>query len=606
MPEHGHLNDVLVILLAAVLCVALFQRLRITPVLGYLTAGILIGPYAAGLIHDPAGTELLAEFGVIFLLFTIGLDLPLRRLIEMRHLIFGLGLAQVGLTSIAIAGVAMAVGLSAETALILGGALALSSTATVLQLLIERRELADRHGRLSVAVLLFQDLAVVPLLALLPILAGGSTDIASALGLAAVKAAIAIAAILLIGRLFLRPVYRVIAETRNPEIFAATNLLIVLATGYATAEAGMSMALGAFLAGLLLADTEYRHQIEADIQPFRGLFLGLFFITVGMSIDLGRIIDNLFPLLGMAVALLAGKAAILYALLRAFRQGHRMAARVALLLAQGGEFAFVILGLALSLDVVSEPVGQALLAVVAISMATTPVFAWAGRRWFAERDKPAGTAEQLEEATGDLDHHVLVAGFGRVGWTVCKLLERNDVPYVALDFDMERVRRGRNENMPVYFGDASRLEVLRAAGLERARAAVITLDQPGLAERAVGALRGHDAAFTIVSRARDGQHRKRLELAGASAVVSEAVEASLQLGATVLRLSGSDDKRVEESLHAFRRNDYALLDELLEEREQANGGSGKSTETGSWFARHIAPRRRRRSERGAGGADRDG
>ncbi|MDZ7711679.1 MAG: monovalent cation:proton antiporter-2 (CPA2) family protein [Rhodovibrio sp.] len=335
MPEHGHLNDVLVILLAAILCVALFQRLRITPVLGYLTAGIVIGPYAAGLIHDPEGTELLAEFGVIFLLFTIGLDLPLRRLIEMRHLIFGLGLAQVGLTSVAIAGVAMASGLSVETALILGGALALSSTATVLQLLIERRELADRHGRLSVAVLLFQDLAVVPLLALLPILAGGSTNIVGALGLAAVKAAIAIGLILLIGRLFLRPVYRVIAETRNPEIFAATNLLIVLATGYATAQAGMSMALGAFLAGLLLADTEYRHQIEADIQPFRGLFLGLFFITVGMSIDLGRIIDNLFPLLAMAVALLAGKAAILYALLRAFKQGHRMAARVALIAGAG-------------------------------------------------------------------------------------------------------------------------------------------------------------------------------------------------------------------------------------------------------------------------------
>jgi CPA2 family monovalent cation:H+ antiporter-2 len=599
MPEHGHLNDVLVILLAAICCVALFQRLRITPVLGYLVAGIAIGPHAAGLIHDPEGTELLAEFGVIFLLFTIGLDLPLRRLVEMRHLIFGLGLAQVALTSIAIAVVAYAAGVPAEAALILGGALALSSTATVLQLLIERRELADRHGRLSVAVLLFQDLAVVPLLALLPILAGGSTNIVGALGLAAVKAAAAIALILLLGRLLLRPIYRVIAETRNPEIFAATNLLIVLATGYATAQAGMSMALGAFLAGLLLADTEYRHQIEADIQPFRGLFLGLFFITVGMSIDLGRIWGNLLPLVGLTVALLAGKAAILYALLRAFRQGHRMAARVALLLAQGGEFAFVVLGLALSLDVVTEGVGQALLAVVALSMATTPVFAWAGRRYFGESDRRESTAEQLEAATGDLDHHVLVAGFGRVGWTVCKLLERNDVPYVALDFDMERVRRGRNETMPVYFGDASRLEVLRAAGLERARAAVITLDQPGLAERAVGALRGHDAHFTIVSRARDGQHRKRLELAGASAVVSEAVEASLQLGATVLRLSGTPESEVEESLTAFRRDDYALLDQLLEQRQQKNGEPQRD-DPGSWFARHVpALRRNRRSARSA-------
>jgi len=319
-----------------------------------------------------------------------------------------------------------------------------------------------------------------------------------------------------------------------------------------------------------------------------------------MSIDLGRIIDNLFPLLGMAAALLAGKAAILYGLLRAFRQGHRMAARVALLLAQGGEFAFVILGLALQLDVVTEPVGQALLAVVAISMATTPVFAWAGQRWFGERSQPAGTAEQLAEATGELEQHVLVAGFGRVGWTVCKVLDRNEVPYVALDFDMERVRRGRNENMPVYFGDASRLEVLRAAGLERARAAVITLDQPGLAERAVGALRGYDSRFTIVSRARDGQHRKRLEHAGATAVVSEAVEASLQLGATVLQLSGTDEARLDESLHAFRKDDYALLDELLEQREQANDGdANKKPEPGGWLARAVTPRRRRRSGRGA-------
>ena len=354
MPDHGPLNDVLIVLAAAIGCVALFQRLKITPVLGYLTAGIAIGPHALGLIHDPEGTELLAEFGVIFLLFTIGLDLPLHRLVAMRRFIFGLGLAQVALTSLAIGAIAYAAGLGGGAALVLGGALALSSTATVLQLLVERREVADRHGRLAVAVLLFQDLAVVPLLALLPILAGGSRNILEALGLAGLKAAIAIAVIVVAGRLLLRPIYRVIAETRNPEIFAATNLFLVLFTGWATAQAGMSMALGAFLAGLLLADTEYRHQIEADIQPFRGLFLGLFFITVGMGIDLGRIAGNAPLVFGLALGLLALKAGILFGLLRAFGQNNRMSARVALLLAQGGEFAFVILGLAMQLDVVRD------------------------------------------------------------------------------------------------------------------------------------------------------------------------------------------------------------------------------------------------------------
>jgi CPA2 family monovalent cation:H+ antiporter-2 len=597
MPDHGPINDVLVILAAAIVCVAVFQRLKVTPVLGYLVAGIAIGPYAAGLIHDTEGTELLAEFGVIFLLFTIGLDLPLQRLIALRHYIFGLGLLQVAITSAVIGGIAYGVGLSAPEALVLGGALALSSTATVLQLLVERREVAERHGRLSVAVLLFQDLAVVPLLALLPILAGGSTNIVAALGLAGVKALAAVGIILVVGRLVLRPIYRVIAETRNAEIFAATNLLLVLFTGWATAQAGMSMALGAFLAGLLLADTEYRHQIEADIQPFRGLFLGLFFITVGMHIDLGRIVQDWALILGLALALLGGKAAILFALVRVFGQDNRMSMRVALLLAQGGEFAFVILGLGMQLGVVGGSVGQTLLAVVALSMASTPLFAWAGARFFAAKVEPETSEDALAQATGELENHILVAGFGRVGWTICKVLERNGVPFVALDVDMERVKRGRADGLPVYFGDASRIEVLRAAGLERAQAAVITLDQPGLAERAVAVLRGHASRFPIVARARDGEHRRRLENAGASAVVSEAVEASLQLGAEVLRLSGtSSAEELDEMLEHFRRDDYALLDSLDEvvPEEGPRGGPG----LGKRLARRMRPGRRRGGEAG--------
>ena len=594
MPEAGYLVDILVVLAAAVVCVPLLQRLRVSPVLGYLVAGVVIGPHALGIIRETEATHILAEFGVLFLLFAIGLDLPLRRLIAMRRYIFGLGLAQVVATALVIALVIYAAGFDAQVALVMGGALALSSTATVLQLLVERREVADRHGRVSVAVLLFQDLAVVPMLALLPILAQGGTDMGAALALAGLKAAAAIAVILLVGRLLLRPAYRLVAEARTPEIFVATTLLLVLFTGWATAQVGMSMALGAFLAGLLLADSEYRHQVEADIQPFRGLFLGLFFITVGMGVDLGRIAADAGLVFGAAAALLAGKAALLFVLCRAFRLNTLLSTRVALLLSQGGEFAFVIGGLAMQLGVIEADIGQTAMVVVALSMATTPLAAALGHRLAARRTAGAPEALETTEGMRELSGHVIVAGFGRVGWTVCKLLERHQIPYVALDVDMDRVRRGRDDNMPVYFGDASRLDVLRAAGLEHARAAVVTLDQPGLAERAVAAVRSHAPGFTIVSRARDGAHRKRLEEAGASAVVSEAVEASLQLGAKVLRLTGQPDDTVESSLDEFRREDYALLDHLLAESKAAPSAQDPMTGP-SMFARYT--RRGRRSDR---------
>lgn len=588
MPHTGHLDSVLVILLAALISVPLMQRIRVSPVLGYLLAGVLIGPHGLALVQESANTELLAEFGVIFLLFSIGLELPFRRLRAMRRYILGLGLTQVVLTGLVIGAVAFFVlGRKPETALVVGGALALSSTATVLQILVERREVAEQHGRMSIGVLLFQDLAVVPLLAILPILAGGGTNIGGALALAGVKAVAAVAIILVIGRLLIRPIYRLMAGTRNAEIFAATNLFLVLFTGWATAQAGMSMALGAFLAGLLLADSEFRHQVEADIQPFRGLFLGLFFMTVGMGLDLERVAGAAGPVLGLTVALLAVKATILFAILRTLRYPARVSGRVALLLAQGGEFAFVILGLAMQLGVIPDEVVQTLLPAVAISMATTPLFAALGKRLQDRGAVPETPDSDLAKAGDHLSDHVVVVGFGRVGWTVCKVLARSNIPYVALDADPARVERGRAEGMPVYFGDASRLEVLRAAGLDQARAAVITLDQPGLAEAATAAVRRHDPKLPVISRARDGDHRKRLEDHGASAVVSEAVEASLQLGAQILRLSGTAGEQIEQILDAFRHDDYALLDDLLAER--AASASPRPDSLG-WLPRRLRRR----------------
>ena len=602
MPQTAHLDGILIVLLAALIAVPLVQRFRFTPVIGYLLAGVVIGPHVLGLIKEVHQVEILAEFGVLFLLFTIGLDLPLRRLRAMQRYILGLGMGQVLVTSAVIGAAAYALGLPPAAALIMGGALALSSTATVLQLLVERREVTNHHGRIAIAILLFQDLAVVPLLALLPILGGGAENIAGALGLAAGKAVLAIALILVVGRVLLRPVYRVMAGTRTPEIFAAMNLFLVLATGWATGQAGMSMALGAFLAGLLLADSEYRHQVEADIQPFRGLFLGLFFMTVGMGIDLGRVVDEAGVVLALVGALLVAKAALLFVIMRIEGHTTRRSGHVALLLSQSGEFAFVILGLAMQLDVVSGGVGQTVLPAVAISMALTPLLASLGRRFDNDQASAVTTPLSLEGEHMELSDHVLVAGFGRVGWTVCQVLARNNVPYIAMDVNPALVQQGRDADMPVYYGDASQTSVLKAAGLDRARAVVITLDQPGVAEQAVSAIRAHDPKVPIVSRARDGRHRKALEKSGATSVVSEAVEASLQLGARVLRLAGTQGEQIETSLEEFRCDDYALLDNLLADGQSGGEGAepAKTVPAGanSWLARRVFPRRNSRRTSG--------
>ncbi len=553
------LDDALIILSAAIVFVPLFQYLKISPVLGYLAAGLAIGPQGLGLIPEPEEARLLAEFGVVFLLFAIGLELPWARLMAMRRYILGLGLAQVALTSLVIGAVALAVRQNAVTALVLGGALALSSTAAVLQHLVERGEVTAHHGRAAIGVLLFQDLAVVPLLVLLPLLAGAIDGLAQVLGFAALKAAAVLAAIAAVGRFVIRPVYRLIAGTRNPELFAAMSIFVALGTGWATEHAGMSMALGAFLAGLMLADSEYRHQIEADIQPFRGLFLGLFFMAVGMVVDLGRLAANPGIVLGLAAALLVGKAAILTALGLLLRLELALSVRVGLLLAQCGEFAFVIAGVAVFQGVLDRELAQIVILVVAVTMATTPLLALLGRRsshWLERRNAPG---VRHAEAGERLDGHVVIAGFGRVGRTVAELLTAQGVPYVALDLDPARVAEGRAAGLPVYYGDASRAEVISAVGGGRAQAVAVTLDKPGPAERAVKALRLGNPHVPVVVRGRDLADLSRLEEAGATAVVPEALEGSLRLGETVLRLTGAPDEAVRETLDRFRDDDYARL-----------------------------------------------
>jgi len=556
--------DVLIFLVAAIVVVPAFRRLRTSPILGYLAAGILVGPYGLAVISDTKSAHTLAEFGVVFLLFMIGLELSVERLRSLGRYVFGLGALQVTVTGCLIGGVAWVLGATGEAAIIIGGGLALSSTAFVLQLLIERGERAASFGNISFAVLLFQDLAVVPLLMLVTLLGGGEGSFLAAMGFAIVKATVALVLVIGIGRLILRPVYRIIAGTRSSELFVATTLLVVLGIGWLMSLVGISMIWGAFLAGFLLSETEYRHQVEADIRPFRGILLGLFFMTVGMSIDIALIQSELAQITLIVIGLMAGKSIVTAALCRGFGLPVGDSVRVGLLLSQGGEFGFILFLTAGALGLLTTETTQILLASVTLTMVATPVMAYAGGQFssfWARREKVSVAG--AGKIGDDLHDHVLIAGFGRVGQTVAKVLSAGDISYVALDLDAARIAACRAKGMPVFFGDASQIEILNAAGASRAKGAVITIDQPATADRIVAALHEFLPDLPIVARARDLPHSHRLETEGATQAVPETLEASLQLGAIAMTSMGASSDEVMGIIQELREDDYANLGDAV-------------------------------------------
>ncbi|KAL5565605.1 hypothetical protein UlMin_028769 [Ulmus minor] len=572
--EEASLFDMLWLLLASVIFVPIFQKIPGgSPVLGYLTAGILIGPYGLSIIRNVHATKAIAEFGVVFLLFNIGLELSVERLSSMKKYVFGLGSAQVMVTAVVVGLIAHYVcGLPCSSAIVIGNGLALSSTAVVLQVLQERGESTSRHGRATFSVLLFQDLAVVVLLILIPLISPNSSKggvgfqaIAEALGLAAVKAAVAITAIIAGGRLLLRPIYRQIAENQNAEIFSANTLLVILGTSLLTARAGLSMALGAFLAGLLLAETEFSLQVESDIAPYRGLLLGLFFMTVGMSIDPKLLVSN-FPVIAGTLGLLIGGKTILIALVgKLFGISIISAIRVGLLLAPGGEFAFVAFGDAVAQGIMSPQLSSLMFLVVGISMALTPWLA-AGGQLIASRCELHDVRSLLpaESETDDLQDHIIICGFGRVGQIIAQLLSERLIPFVALDVSSDRVAIGRALDLPVYFGDAGSREVLHKIGAERACAAAITLDSPGANYRTVWALSKYFPNVKTFVRAHDVDHGLNLEKAGATAVVPETLEPSLQLAAAVLAQAKLPTSEIASTINEFRSRHLAELTELCQ------------------------------------------
>ncbi len=558
--------ELLILLAAAVIVVGLFRRVNLPPILGYLFAGVLVGPHGAGVIEDTEDTRFLAEFGVVFLMFTIGLEFSLRQLVAMRREVLGVGGAQVALTALIAAVGAAAWGVRPAAALVIGGALAMSSTAIVMKQLTEQLELNTRHGRLALGILLFQDLAVIPFLIVIPTLAGGGGHmVALPLVWALVKGAGAFLLIVVISRRLLRPVFRAVAAARSTELFMLTVLLFTLSAAGFTYWSGLSLALGAFLGGMMMGETEFRHQVEADIRPFRDVLLGLFFITVGMQLDVRGLPGILHWVLLLALALVGVKTLLILVLGRLFGAEAGVALRTGMVLAQGGEFGFALLSLAMGMGLLQNQAGQLVLAAMLFSMAASPlIIRYNGdfaKRVFS-RSYVASLAQlQNQVAVGahTLDQHVIICGYGRIGQNIAHFLDEEGFDYIALDLDPAVVREALQAGERVTYGDSTRRSNLRAAGLERARALVVSYDDPAATLKILMHTREIRPDMPVLVRTRDDANLERFQDAGATEVVPETLEASLMLVSHLLLLLNVPVSRVVRHVREVRSDRYRML-----------------------------------------------
>jgi len=562
--NHSLLFNAFVYLLAAVLAVPLSKRMGFGAVLGYLLAGVAIGPWGLGLIREAEDILHFAEFGVVLLLFAIGLELNPARLWAMRKPILGLGAAQVMVTAAILAGIGMAFGLNSSVAVVAAMGLSLSSTAMALQLLNERNLLPTPAGHSGFSVLLFQDIAVIPMLAVIPLLGVSTADEASS-GfdwLALLQAIGVIVLIIVGGRYALRPVLRLVAATELREVFTAFSLLLVIATALLMQAAGMSMALGAFLAGVLLAESEYRHALESDIEPFKGLLLGLFFIAVGMSIDFGILLRDPILIAALALGLVSMKAIILYTLGRIYGLPARQLPLFALVLSQGGEFAFVLFGVAQTFGVFPAPITDTLIVTVALSMLTTPLLMVINDRLIAPRldHTLAPPMDEME----DQGHPVIIAGFGRFGQIVGRLLHANGIDATVLEHDPDHIETLRRFRFKVFYGDACRLDLLRAAGADSAKVFVIAIDEREGMLRLAELVRENFPHLQIISRAWDLAHVFELLEEGVCAFERETFEGALKLGEETLKQLGFTAWRAKQATHRFRAHDEETLREIYQ------------------------------------------
>ncbi len=561
------LAQVLILLIASVLVVSLARRVELPPILGYLTVGMVCGPLALGLLPDTAATHTLADIGVVFLLFTLGLDFRWARLVAMRREVFGLGALQV-LATAALGGLLLhQAGAAWLPAVVAGGALAMSSTAIVLHQLTEQSELNRTHGRLSFAVLLFQDLAFVPLLAAATALTSGqqqrsTTEIVELL----LSGILALVIVLAVGRWLLRPLFYQIAHSRLRELFTLTVLLVVLSSAWITQQVGLSMALGAFLSGMMLAETEYRHQIDSTVRPFRELLLGLFFISVGMLLDFRLMLGRFWLVSAVLLILLVGKVLVSALITRLFVPNHFRAVRTGLVLAGGGEFGVALLTLLLGRGgVLPDEIAQPLLVAVVLSMIVSPLLIRYNRRIarlvLGERGPPAALLNSDARFTSELAarEHVILCGFGRVGQNIARVLESQGFEFIAVDLDPARIRVARAAGEPVVFGDCSDEELLHNVGLQNASAVIVTFANPLVSVGIVRAIRRLRADVPVLVRTQDDVGLTELRQAGATEVVPETFEASLMLVSQVLMLLNVPVSRVVRTIGDIRNGRYATL-----------------------------------------------
>ena len=562
------LQPILILLAIAVIAVVIFRLLRLPPMLGYLVAGVIIGPHALGWIQESEETRHLAEFGVVFLMFSIGLEFSLTKLVTMKRIVIGFGTSQVVICIMLVMGVTWFLGMDWRVGLALGGALAMSSTAIVIKMLSERLELNTPHGRHVIGVLLFQDLAVIPLLIIIPALAisidNEAVDYGTMLAIAALKALAVLALILFFGQRLMRPWFHVVARQKSSELFVLNVLLITLGLAWLTELAGLSLALGAFLAGMLISETEYRYQVEDDIKPFRDILLGLFFITIGMLLDIQVVIENFLWVALILSALIVVKVVLITGLSRFFGAEPNVAVRTGLNLAQGGEFGFVLLAQATMSGLVENAILQPILAAMVLSMLLAPFMIEYSERvvqrfYTSEWLQRAMQITSIAAQTMSEQNHVIICGYGRSGQNLSRILEQESVPFIALDIDPQRIHEAKIAGESVVYGDAARREVLIAAGLLRARVLIVSYADTVSALKILNHARTLRPELAVVVRTRDDSDIDLLKEAGATEVVAEVLEGSLMLASHAMMFMDMSTGRILRRIRQIREQRYNLF-----------------------------------------------
>nr|WP_238839925.1 monovalent cation:proton antiporter-2 (CPA2) family protein [Pseudomonas sp. 9.1(2019)] len=565
----------LIILASSLVVIALFRRLQLPPVLGYLSVGLLVGPTALDWVNDSPDLPDLAELGVVFLLFSLGLEFSLPKMLKLRRVVFGLGSLQVLVSTAALGGLLYAFGMSANTAFLLGAGLSLSSTAIVSKELTSLGEIFSRHGQNAIGVLLFQDVVAVLLLTLVPVFAGSSDQAWYwALPVTLGKTVILFVGLLFASRFVLPRLFHEVAASRSAELFVLLALVIVLLTAWLTHLLGLSPALGAFLAGMLLGESHYRHQIEADIRPFRDILLGLFFVSIGMLIDLQLFVHDGFLILGLTLALMLIKGIVVATLVKLRGSDGETAWRSGLALAQGGEFCFALMAQMQLNSLIPPDIAAYLLAATFCSMLLTPLLLRAAPKIAAALHRKSNEEAELEQIaaqSAELHGHVVMCGYGRVGQSIGRFLRNENKHFVALDYDPERIQEAAKGNSSVHYGDARRGDLLRAIGLDRARLLVIAVDSTDVAMSVLEEARLITLDVPILVRTRDDSKLAELKAAGATEVVPELLESSLMLASHALIMLGLSEKTVQRRVDEVRHNRYHLLEGCFESTEPREG-----------------------------------